>query len=280
VIDLSNLDFSKISNAREMFSYLNVAGIILNDTYFTNCDCYRLCYEMNMENVDIALSFSDCNLEYAFNNCKLNNIKINMNNTKDAKSNCSYMLAGSKIKTITSDNEYLETFGSCYQMFKESTLLTSLPKLKINMNNNNRCSAEAMFCRCYGLENINIEIINDATNIYNSQNFNYAFEDCNNLKNIHGNLDLTYLNNNTSMFKNCSSLESIETTGSIGGGSSNSSITLDLSASSVFNAASFIQSLAANNSGKTRIIKLHSNVLSGLSAEITALATSKNYTLQ
>ena len=100
------------------------------------------------------------------------------------------------------------------------------------------------------------------------------------LKHIRGNLDLSIIGNTNNMFSSCTALETIETTGSFGGlNTGTASLTLDLSASAVFNASAYINSLASNGSGKTRIIKLNATVYNALTDDIKTLATTKNYTL-
>lgn len=120
------------------------------------------------------------------------------------------------------------------------------------------------------LSNWNFENITDAR---------YAFSGCSNLVTILGTLKLDKCTTYNNMFNGCTSLVGCPIT-NFGFGTTANTLTLDLSASSVLNAATIISNAETNNSGKTRILKLHADVLAGLSAEITALATSKNITLQ
>ena len=108
---------------------------------------------------------------------------------------------------------------------------------------------------------------------------NYMFSGCTNLKHIRGALSFAKCTSYTSMFANCSSLITCGIV-NFGFGVTTNSITLDLSASAVLDAHTIIQNMETNNSGKTRILKLNSTVLSGLSSADTALAASKNITLQ
>lgn len=108
---------------------------------------------------------------------------------------------------------------------------------------------------------------------------NYMFNGCTNLKYVRGALSFAKSTGFTSMFANCSSLITCGIT-NFGFGSTTNSLTLDLSASAVLDAATMITNMETNNSGKTRILKLHATVLAGLSSDITALAASKNITLQ
>ena len=81
------------------------------------------------------------------------------------------------------------------------------------------------------------------------------------------------------MFAGCSKLVDCPIT-NFGFGETTKTITLDLSASAVLDAHTMIQNFETNSSGKERILKLHADVLAGLSSADTALAASKNITLQ
>lgn len=120
------------------------------------------------------------------------------------------------------------------------------------------------------LRNWNFENITDAR---------YSFNGCSNLVTIQGTLRLNKCTTYTNMFASCSKLEDCPIT-NFGFGATTNTITLDLSASAVLDAHTIIQNMETNNSGKTRILKLNSTVLSGLSSADTALAASKNITLQ
>lgn len=120
------------------------------------------------------------------------------------------------------------------------------------------------------LSNWNFENITDAR---------YAFNGCSNLVTILGTLKLDKCTGYNNMFAGCTSLVSCPII-NFGFGQSTNTLTLDLSASAVLNASDMITNFETNNSGKTRILKLHADVLAGLSSDITALAASKNITLQ
>lgn len=120
------------------------------------------------------------------------------------------------------------------------------------------------------LSNWNFENITDAR---------YAFSGCSNLVTILGTLKLDKCTTYSNMFNGCTSLVDCPITDFAFGVSTNT-VTLDLSASAVLDAATMITNMETNNSGKTRILKLHADVLAGLSSDITALAASKNITLQ
>jgi len=120
------------------------------------------------------------------------------------------------------------------------------------------------------LRNWNFENITDVRN---------AFYGCSNLVTIQGTLRLDKCTTYLYTFALCSSLITCGIT-NFGFGTTTTTITLDLSASAVLDAHTMIQNFETNNSGKTRILKLHADVLAGLSSEDTALAASKNITLQ
>lgn len=107
----------------------------------------------------------------------------------------------------------------------------------------------------------------------------YMFYGCTNLQYIRGTLKLNKCTGYGSTFSNCSSLINCPIT-NFGFDATTTTLTLDLSASNVLDAASMITNMDTNESGKTRILKLHADVLAGLSDEIKALAASKNITLQ
>ena len=120
------------------------------------------------------------------------------------------------------------------------------------------------------LRNWNFENITDAR---------YSFNGCSNLVTIQGTLKFNKCDGYSSMFTGCSKLVDCPIT-NFGFGTTTKSITLDLSASAVLDAHTMIQNFETNSSGKTRILKLHATVLAGLSSADTALAASKNITLQ
>lgn len=107
----------------------------------------------------------------------------------------------------------------------------------------------------------------------------YMFYGCTNLQYIRGTLKLNKCTSYNNTFSNCNSLINCPIT-NFGFDTTTTTITLDLSASNALDAASMITNMDTNESGKTRILKLHADVLAGLSDEIKALAASKNITLQ
>lgn len=110
-------------------------------------------------------------------------------------------------------------------------------------------------------------------------NIGQAFYNCSSLVTILGTLKLNKCNAYSNTFQGCTSLVDCPIT-NFGFDTATSTLTLDLSASAVLDAHTMIQNMETNNSGKTRILKLHPTVLAGLSSADTALAASKNITLQ
>ena len=173
--------------------------------------------------------------------------------------------------------------GGMYETFFYCSSLTSLPVInrKISASPVNN-SMEQAFMGCSSLVDLNINIIDDTGDGSARTWTGYqTFKRDSKLKNILGNFDLSKISNTNEMFKECSALEKIETSGSFGGGNtSTTSLTLDLSDSSVFDGDTFIKSLAANGSGKERIIKLSSSSYGNLTQEAIDAAANKNYVLQ
>lgn len=116
-------------------------------------------------------------------------------------------------------------------------------------------------------------------NFENITDVRYSFHGCSNLVTIQGTLRLDKCTTYTNMFAGCSKLVDCPIV-NFGFGVTTNSLTLDLSASAVLNAHDMIANFETNSSGKTRILKLHATVLAGLSSADTALAASKNITLQ
>ena len=286
-LDLSKLDFSKVSNAEYMFNGAKLKSLKFNDLNIVNisdCDCDNMFYSSYIPLSEIVFNISNCHLTQAFAQIDSSNtsLTINISDTSDGADTYkqSVFKNSKSLVEINTDLDYWELYGDTTNLFKNCSGLTKIPKIKKYVNNNNNGSLSSMYYGCTSLEEIQIEIIHTDDNTATGYTYQNAFYNNNALKRILGNLDMSYVTNVNSMFSGCSSLVTIETTGSFGGKSTTNSLTLDLSASTVFDATSFINSLASNDSGKTRIIKLNTTVLSALSDETKALATTKNYTLQ
>lgn len=192
-----------------------------------------------------------------------------------------------KLKSVktsdpTTDNVWVIR-GSTNQMFYGCGLLTSIPEIdKRIVANPIDNDMELMFRNCGALQNVTISITDETgNNTAKTWRAYQMFTNCSSLRNVLGNFDLSRVNNVDDIFTGCTLLESVQTTGSFGGANTNvDSMTLDFSSSSVFDADTFVKSLAANTSGKTRILKLSAASYSGLTEEAISEAADKNYTLQ
>lgn len=187
---------------------------------------------------------------------------INRNPTK-----LNYLYQNSDILNIEDFNSI--NTSACTEMkycFAECTLSS----INISSWDFSKCTNETyMFSNCKNLEtvylpeNANIKI---ATNMFNG---------CSKLKRIEGSIiiDGTATSN---MFKGCSILEHVVIK-SFAANASTSSVTLDLSASSVLNVETLVNGLDTYTGTKTRIIK----VASGLATDtLVSAAAAKGYTLQ
>lgn len=317
-IDLTKLSNSPLKNLQEAFTYINVlSGIIgLNNLDISRVTSLYRTFRYFNNNVGVTIETIDLSLwDYSnvtnfcdmFNNAKVKIVEMNENiNINDV--NLTGAFYGSTVTNInnlnivestysTKTNRPLEnTFNNCsnllqitsknkwiihsglYYTFAGSSKLVAIPEIEFHAHNiNYKGTLEYTFKNCSSIENINISIIyddNDGKYLYMTECFN----NCTKLKTITGNLDLSNIYTLQNGFSGCTSLERIETNGQIAKNQPND-FTIDISASAVFDIASFINSLAANTSGYTRTIKLNSTVYSGITEETQALATQKSYTL-
>ena len=170
--------------------------------------------------------------------------------------------AGSGDKNSNSHSDILPADGSWTTAVDLTNLSASNGFRYVFYNNTTISSLD--------LRNWNFENITDAR---------YSFNGCSNLVTIQGTLRLDKCYTFSNMFTGCTSLVDCPIT-NFGFGDTTKTITLDLSASAVLDAHTMIQNFETNSSGKTRILKLHADVLAGLSSADTALAASKNITLQ
>lgn len=257
-IDLSSWNYSNVTNFNEMFNYAKVKTVEMNEN-------------INITDANLAGIFSRSLIE------NINNLNI-VESTYSTKTNrplegtfntCSNLLQ------ITSKNKWVIHSG-LYSTFAGSPKLVAIPEIEFHVHKiTYKDTIEYVFKNCSSIENINISIIyDDDTALYIKE----AFYNCTKLKTITGNLDFSNVQSISNVFYGCTSLERIETNGQIAK-NLKSNQTLDLSASAVFDIASFISSLSANTSGYTRTIKLNSTVYSGITEETQALATQKSYTL-
>lgn len=215
----------------------------------------------------------------AFGTCtSLKEVSFNLvepNNSNAAHRHRDMFYNDTSLTTINSDKLWVLA-GSAYNMFYNCKNLVTIPAIKFyNYNITNADTTEYMFYNCSSLEEITLYIIYYTKHNLYSQ---YMFYGCSKLKKIKGNLDLSYLYTTNYMFTNCSSLESIETTGSFCGNNTKA-MTLDLSASAVFDIEGYLDQLATNSSGYTQTIKLNSTVYNSLTDNAKSLASTKKYTL-
>ena len=91
-----------------------------------------------------------------------------------------------------------------------------------------------------------------------------------------------FFNSSTSNYSNCPYLQRIIFTGSFGGNSTTSSLTLDLSKLESMSKGSYIDmftSLGENTNQNTRIFKINKNIYNKMSKDELAIATNKGYTI-
>lgn len=213
------------------------------------------------------------NLDYLFykDARSFNNLRNNINKTGIESMECAFKDSG-VINVF--NGEQLSINGTLHQAFCNCVDLQYIGELTINFYNYNRDIFEA-FLNCNTLESLTIYI--------NSNGYGFsaekAFKGCSKLQYINGNLDLSYCNDISNMFDGCTSLQSLNISGSIGGNVDVAEMTLDLSASSVFNASNFITNLASNDSGQTRNILLSPESYDSLDSSDISRAENLNYRL-
>jgi hypothetical protein len=242
-------------------------GVTLLST-FLNCRANSISFKE-------GTIFKGCNMRSTFNGCtKLTNLKVNIQDDEDTVAESyMYTFSGcSNLVEIDSDADFTLNSTTMEYMFNNCSVLTTLPAINI-YTSNTKTTLSKMFYQCFKLKEVNINIINSGQIAVDSM-----FYRCGELENIKGNLDLSGAIN-TNLFSNCTNLKTIETSGGLYTKITTSSVTLDLSASSVFDIEHFLNQLASNDTGLTRIIKLSATVYNGLTDEVKELATSKNYTL-
>lgn len=264
-IDMSNWDFTNIILMTDMFNGAKVQHIKFNPLHtFTNIKLSGMCY-----GADVLIDITGLNIQESTYNSRSERVH------SQAFANCPYL------ERITSNSKWIIHSGA-YKMYSGDYKLESIPEIDIVIHNAGyRDTTESMFQYCRALEEVTINIsYADATP--HPMYCQAMFNECNALKYIKGNLDLTYVYNasqlNSQLFQNCNSLEKITTTGEIAKNVT-STVTLDLSASAVFDIADYISQLAANTSGYTRNIKLNATVYGNLTQAVIDAATAKSYTL-
>lgn len=259
VLDLSSigLDGAKLASAQHCFENAKyIEEIKLPEGFvFSNCNLYWFAYlasnlkKINMDIVDSPNGATGNFYVRLFQDC------INL-------------------EEIVYTQKWV-TYNDMDAWFGNNKKLLAVPPVEMHVSNN-RYKIDYCYYNCESLEEIELYTVYDAvTTMY----LNNTFVNCKNLKIIKGNLDLSIVDFTSNPFAGCTSLERIETTGSLGGTRSLTTMTFDISASPVFDIAHLLNNVASNDSGKTRIIKLNATVYNGLTEEVTTLAATKNYTL-
>lgn len=126
---------------------------------------------------------------------------------------------------------------------------------------------------------IELDLKNSTSNV---TDFTNTFSFCSNGIVKIKNLNMDKVTRLSSMFYGCSSINQLTFSGSFGGLSTTTSLTLDLSTCTLLTIDSFLetmQTISVNTNGKTRIIKLSSSLYNSLTDEILDLADEKGYTL-
>ena len=265
-LDLSWLDLSdsNISSQEHM-----------NEQAFTGIKVENLTLDMTVKKAGIYKMFNESSSLVSVTGLKVE--QDSYSTLTGGRSNERAFYNCTHLQSIICNTQWVFA-GTIKQLFKECYLLATIPSIKFLHYSSANYDIEGVFSHCRSLTTIDIEIIYEGS--YNNLAARYMFEGCEVLAHITGELDLSKITECRNMFDACYLLEDIETTGSFGGDSSSGSLTLDLSASPVFDIADYITRLAANNSGNTRIIKLNSTVYSNMTQATIDLATTKNYTLQ
>ena len=288
--DASNIQY--MNKTFEYFNYYNKTGqLTVIDLSNTSLDGDKLvqmnyCFKNSKYPEEIrfpqGFTISNCSMsEFAYNATYLKKINLDIVDDPNGSGGNFYwrLFEGcNNLEEIVTTKPRWIIYNNFDACFANCNKLANFPVIEFHIMGYNRCGFGYCFYQCYELEELEIYIHNDV--VTNAVNGEYTFYKDSKLKHIRGNLDLSLIGNTNNMFNSCTALETIETTGSFGGlNTGTASLTLDLSASAVFNASDYINSLASNNSGKTRIIKLNATVYNGLTQETKNLAISKNYTL-
>ena len=263
-LDLSGWDFSNITSVLNMFTY----------TYF------------NKVKFDGTKSFNLPSFNSMFQGSKIKHIEnfyIKETGVKSGTGNVNQSLFenSGELLDITSPAKW-EIHNGATKMFNNCTKLTSIPEIDfvVHSNASNKNMMDNMFSNCYALEEVTINV-SYADVTPQPTYIGSMFSGCRALKEIKGNFDITYVYNAyqfQSTFSGCTALEKIATSGGIAENISQA-ITLDISASAVFDIADFISNLATKVTSQTRNIKVHNTVYSNMSQATIDAATAKGYTI-
>ena len=246
--------FTSITFAKAL--YLNVGKMRLTNMFYMAQKVVAIGSAESPLDIYEDGTVRNTNAEYMFHNCTV-------------------------LKKIYSSKPWV-VYNNIYNTFAYCKALTEVPAVEKHLNTVCQVNFDSVYENSSALTNVSVTIIADDDYVKSNPSgfsLNSCFSGCKSLVNVNGNLDMSYCNNLGNIFKGCSSLVEIATSGSIGGKISAGSLTLDLSECSNFDANTFAVNLASNISGKTRTIKLHSNVLSGLTDDIKTIYANKHYTL-
>lgn len=287
---LTNLNLSRLKLADNMQpddSYWN--NLPLNEI-FSKINAENLILDMTVKNRQLKLTFGS---DYA-NQCPIITISgfnIKHENNYPTNNETTMLSTFKQCNELTSistsdpstDNTWVIR-GGMADVFSACKKLVSIPEIDRRITNGSvNNNMNRAFQGCLLLASVTIYITDETgNNGANTWSMNGIFNGCTALQHIYGNFDMSKVVGTYSAFNACTSLVDIETSGSFGGSIDNTtnSLTLDLSASDVFDANSLIEDLAANNSGKERILKFSATSYSNITSANITLASTKNYVLQ
>lgn len=260
-IDLSNWDFSNIQHMNQLFDNSRIKHVIFDsNTVF--------------DNVSMASAFSYCQSLLDVTDL---NIQETSYGTRDNKMFGDMFRNCTNLVSVTSTLKWVIRSGM-EASFLYCSSLEDVPEIDFYIYDQGyKDSAIDMFNGCSSLEEVTINVYYTYANNHEFY-CESMFRDCTALKYIKGDLNLNQVNNLNSIFYNCTSLISIDTTGGIAE-NINSDQTLDLSASAVFDIDDYLDNLATKITSYHRYIKLHSTVYNNLSAATLAKAAAKGYDL-
>lgn len=292
-IDLSNLNLDKINSLQEAFYYANtLTSINLGNIDLNKVTTMYQCFYYNSKLNSLIYNdsvLSMVNMYECFYYCtSLQSIKLNIdddfsNNTLN-RSKYRLLSQCTSLETVETDlDDGWKICGVAGALFAGCKKLKNIPKINIIQLGNTGVGdyVQYMFQSCELLEEVEINMVKPDNQSVDYRTGNYLFDGCKALRKAKLNNMFELLTGLNYSFRNCSSLEKLEINNGdvICTSTSTASLTLDLSASAVFDAEDFINRLGANNTGKTRTIKLNSTVYDALSQETITMAAEKNYTL-
>lgn len=293
IVGLNGLDLSACTDAGYAFYQLNYnSGRVLESLDVSNIlesssiiNLSHLADSSRIKSISLgSASITKQNIECMFGyNNKLETLQgtLDIDQTSECSGyNNSLFINCQKLQSVQS----LRPWHLCTNsksVFDGCAALTSVPEINMHIVGSFKDDFNRFFYACASLVDVTFNIVYDSETLGLSY-WDYAFRGCTNLQHVRGNFDMSRAKNFNGVFYGCSSLVSIETTGSFGGHATiktTSALTLDLSASSVFDANGLIESLASNESGATRNLKFSAVSYSAITEQNRALAVTKKYTL-